>query len=54
VNRQPRQLYTCPYCGETLSSPPRFYTCPRREQAHVGGDADTTPEEGNTDEPLHS
>jgi hypothetical protein len=23
-----RQLYTCPTCGETLSSPPRFYICP--------------------------
>jgi hypothetical protein len=21
-------LYTCPYCGETLSGPPRLYTCP--------------------------
>lgn len=27
-----RQLYTCPTCGETLSSPPRLYTCPAREQ----------------------
>jgi hypothetical protein len=26
-------LYTCPHCGETLSGPPRFYTCP---DAHFG------------------
>jgi hypothetical protein len=24
----PPDLYRCPICGETLSGPPRFYTCP--------------------------
>lgn len=36
-----RQLYTCPHCGDVLSSPPRFYSCPARpgiEPAPLSGE----------------
>lgn len=38
-----RSLYTCPECGETLSSPPENYICPLREAARNDGTAPVDP-----------
>lgn len=50
IARTPRRLYRCEHCGETLSSPGRFYTCPYTSR----GDAVHFNQQETFDESLHT